>query len=454
MTDYAKVASAIIEAVGGVTNIEAIEHCMTRLRIDVKERGAVDDEKLKKVALVKGLHDNNGQLQVILGTGIVNKVYKETNKLFDSSGQVQIKKKGGNLFQRISRVFGDIFIPIIPIIIASGLLMGVRTYLIGVGVLETESAWFKVFAILIDTGFVVLPALVAWSAAKKFGGNPAMGFVIGMMLISPTLPSGGAVGRGLAEPLLVQVLGINFALKGYQGSILIAIVAGWLLAFVESKVRKIVPNVVDMIFTPILTFIITLFLILFGVGPVVQYIEELIVAFYRFVLTLPVGIGGFITGALQQPLVITGMHHGLWILDINFLEETGMNMYQPIRNASVLGQAGATLAFVFFAREKLLRSNALPSSIGAMFGITEPAIFGVTLVYGIPFLFGMLGSGLGGMFGAIVKLAAPGMGTAGIPGILYYLGNQNDLTLYIIQSIITMAVPFVLTAVYLKKKRI
>ncbi len=454
MANYADVAGKIIEAVGGKDNIRSIQHCMTRLRLDLKERERVDEEMLKQIEFVKGINDSNGQLQIILGTGIVNKVYKAIGQFFDVEGQEQIEKKGGNLFQRLSRIFGDIFIPIIPVIIASGLLMGVRTYFTSAGILATDGAWYKIFAILIDTGFAVLPALVAWSSAKKFGGNPAMGFVLGMMLISSNLPSGGAVGRGLAEPLNVQLFGIDFFLKGYQGSILIAVVGGWILAFVEDKVRKIVPNVVDMIFTPILTFTITLFVILFGIGPMVQYAEELIIMFYEFVLTIPYGIGGFITGALQQPLVITGMHHGLWILDINFLEETGMNMYQPIRNASVLGQAGAALAFAVFAREKMIKSNALTASVGAMFGITEPAIFGVTLVYGIPFLFGMLGSGLGGMFGAITHLAAPGMGTAGIPGLLYYIGNSSDLTIYIIQSLITLSVPFVLTTIYLRRKKV
>lgn len=452
MNEFKIAAEEIIEAVGGLDNIQSVQHCMTRLRLVVSDRKVVKDEKLENIKLVKGLNDASGQLQIILGTGIVNKVYKEVNKIFQESGKEQTEVKGGNLLQRISRLFGDIFIPIIPVIVASGVLMGVRSYLLGAGMLTPDSSWFKVLAVLIDTGFAFLPALVAWSATKKFGGSPVLGLVLGLMLISPNLPAAPAVAKGAAQPLAMTIFGINFALKGYQGSVLIAVVAGFLISFVEEKVRKIVPNVVDMIFTPILTLAISFFVILFGIGPVVQIIESGIVSFFTFVLTIPYGIGGFITGGLQQPLVITGMHHGLWILDINFLNETGQNLYQPIRNASVLGQAGACLAFSIFSKNLKMKSNSLASSIAALFGITEPAIFGTTLVYGVPFLFGMLGSALGGMFSTALNFSAPGMGAAGIPGMLYFLGG--GLPTYLLQSFITLIVPFVLTAMYIKKKKI
>ncbi|WDC84254.1 PTS transporter subunit EIIC [Caloramator sp. mosi_1] len=331
--------------------------------------------------------------------------------------------------------------------------MGIRSYLQGANLLNTNSPWYSILAILIDTGFTFLPALVAWSATKKFGGTPVLGIVIGLMLISSNLPAAGAVGRGKAQPLMVSLLGVKFALKGYQGSVLVAVLAGWLVSFVEEKVRKFVPNVVDMILTPILTLTITLFIILFGIGPVTRLLEEMIVAIFRFLFTLPLGIGGFIIGGLQQILVITGLHHALWIIDINFLDKTGFNLYQPVRNASVLGQAGACMAFAIFARNKQLKTNSIASTISALFGITEPAIFGTTLVYGIPFMFGVLGSAIGGLFSTSIGLAAPGMGTAGIPGILYFLGS-NKLYLYLLQSIITIAVPLVLTAFYIKKKNI
>lgn len=453
MSDYRDAAERIIELAGGLDNIAAIQHCMTRLRMDVKDRGKVRDKEIKELKIVKGLIDANGQIQVILGTGIVNKVYKEVNAIFEQAGKKQeIKAQGGNWLQKISRLFGDIFIPIIPVIVASGVLMGVRTYLTSTGFLAADTAWFKIAAILIDTGFSILPALVCWSATKKFGGNPVFGFVLGMMLLSGNLPAAGAVGRGNAEPLLVELFGMQFKLIGYQGSVLIAVLGGWLLAKTENLVRKVVPNVIDMILTPILTLGICLFVILFGIGPVVQLFEGCLVQFFRMVLQLPLGLGGFITAALQQVLVITGMHHGLWIIDISFLEETGRNMYQPIRNAGMLGQAGACLAFALFAKDAKQKASSVAATTGALFGITEPAIFGTTLAYGYPFVFGMIGAGFAGMFAMITGLAAPGMGAGCIPGLLYYM--DQGMELYLISSGIALVIPFVLTTFFMKKKHV
>lgn len=452
MNEFVAVAQELIDKVGGIDNIQSVQHCMTRLRLTLKDRGLVRDDELKEMQFVKGVNDSSGQFQVIFGTGIVNKVYKEVNKIFEAEGKEEIEAKGGNAVQKISRLFGDIFIPIIPVIVASGVLMGVRSYLTGAGILATDSAWYQVLAILIDTGFSFLPALVAWSATKKFGGSPALGIVLGLMLISPILPAAGAVGRGNIEPLMVNFMGISFALKSYHGSVLVAVVAGWLVSFIEEKIRKLVPNVVDMILTPILTLAIAFFIIIFGMGPVVQILEGLLVSAFNFLFTISFGIGGFIVGGLQQLLVITGLHHALWVIDINFLEEFGTNLYQPVRNASVLGQAGACMAFALFAKDNKLKSNSVASTVAALFGITEPAIFGTTLVYGIPFLFGMLGSAAGGMFSTAIGLAAPGMGAAGIPGILYFIGE--GLPLYLIQSAITIIVPLFLTSMYIKKKGI
>lgn len=451
MKDYRVTAEEIIRLSGGLDNIMAVQHCMTRLRFTVKERERVQDEKIKELDMVKGFVDAGGQIQIILGTGIVNRVYKEVDSIFESNGKTQnVQIKGGTWLQRVSRLFGDIFIPIIPVIVASGVLMGVRTYLTSSGILAEDTAWYKVAAILIDTGFTYLPALVCWSAAKKFGGNPVYGFVLGMMLLSGNLPAAGSVGRGQAEPLLIEMFGLEFKLIGYQGSVLIAIFGGWLLAKVENLVRKFIPNVVDMILTPILTLGLSLFVILFGVGPIVQLLESWLVDLFRTVLQLPYGIGGFITAALQQVLVISGMHHSLWVIDINFLEETGRNMYQPIRNASMMGQAGACLAFALFAKDAKQKANSFAATVGALFGITEPTIFGTTLVYGFPFVFGMIGAGFAGMFAMISGLAAPGMGAGCIPGILYYLDSGLDI--YIISSLIALVIPLILTTIVMKKK--
>jgi len=453
MVDYKVAAENILECVGGKENVIQVSHCATRLRLALRSTDQVQTAELKDLALVKGAIESGGQYQIILGTGIVNKVYKEFVALTgEGGGDAQVDAKGGNQIQRLSRMFGDIFLPVIPVIVASGILMGVRSFLTGTGVLATDSAWYTVMAILIDTGFSFLPALICYSAAKKFGGSPILGFVLGLMVISGSLPAAGAVGRGNAEPLLITLLGIPFRLTGFQGSVLVAIVGGWLIAKVEGLCRRFVPNVFDIILTPILTLAISLSVILFGVGPVIHIIEGGVVNLFQMLIQLPLGIGGFIIGGLQQILVIAGIHHGLWVIDINFIETLGTNPYMPIRTAAVVGQAGVVTAFFVFAKDKKLKALGGSSSIAAWFGITEPAIFGITLPYGVPFILGCIGSAFGGMFSALINLSAAGMGVSAIPGYLLFL--NGGVLQYTLVCLIAAGISFVLTAVYIRKKEL
>lgn len=456
MSEFRTPAEAIIRQAGGLNNIVSATHCMTRLRLELHDESLLDQEGMRGVKMVKGLNKVGNQYQIILGTGIVNKVYAEVDKIFRENNKVSENgKSGGTVLQKVSRLFGDIFIPVIPVIVSSGILMGVRTFLTESGVLGTTGAWYTVLSVLIDTGFTFLPALVAYSAAKKFGGNPLYGFVLGLMLLSSSLPAGGAVGKGNAELLQVPFFDLfTISVKGYQGSVMVAIVAGYFVSLFERLWRKVVPNVVDMILTPILTLACSFFLILFGVGPVIQLVEAGLLQFFLMVLQLPIGLGGFICGALQQVLVITGMHHGLWFIDINMLAETGRNFYQPIRNAGMMGQAGACIAFALLARDRKLRTNTAAASVSALFGITEPAIFGSNLIYLMPFVFGCIGGGFAGMFATWVNLSAPGMGAGCIPGLLYFIGDAGAMAEYVISSLIAAGIGFTLTALYIRKKKI
>lgn len=456
MSEFTTPAEAIIRQAGGLNNIVSATHCMTRLRLELHDESLLDQEGMRGVKMVKGLNKVGNQYQIILGTGIVNKVYAEVDKIFQENNKVSENgKSGGTVLQKVSRLFGDIFIPVIPVIVSSGILMGVRTFLTESGVLGTTGAWYTVLSVLIDTGFTFLPALVAYSAAKKFGGNPLYGFVLGLMLLSSSLPAGGAVGKGNAELLQVPFFDLfTISVKGYQGSVMVAIVAGYFVSLFERLWRKVVPNVVDMILTPILTLACSFFLILFGVGPVIQLVEAGLLQFFLMVLQLPIGLGGFICGALQQVLVITGMHHGLWFIDINMLAETGRNFYQPIRNAGMMGQAGACIAFALLARDRKLRTNTAAASVSALFGITEPAIFGSNLIYLMPFVFGCIGGGFAGMFATWVNLSAPGMGAGCIPGLLYFIGDAGAMAEYVISSLIAAGIGFTLTALYIRKKKI
>ncbi|MGR9047540.1 PTS transporter subunit EIIC [Halobacillus faecis] len=449
--NYAKTAKDIMENVGGVDNIKAMEHCATRLRIMLKDEDQFNREKIEDIKGVKGVLFKAGQFQIILGTGTVNEVYREAEKLGSTTGGVK-EEAYNNMspLQKLIRVFGDIFIPIIPVIVASGILMGLRSFLTNLGWLEDDTFWYKFSQILTDTPFAFLPALVGWSAMKRFGGTPIFGFIIGLMLVHPILPSGGAVGRGNLEPILVSLFGFESSIVGYQGSVIPVLGVAFIAAYLEKRIRKIIPDSLDLIITPFIVMTVGLFIGLFAIGPVARLLESSVVDLFQMLFTLPVGIGGLIIGSLQQVLVITGLHHALWVIDINFLQQTGENIYQPIRSAAVAGQAGAVLAFALFAKNRKQKALAYSAAVSAWFGITEPAIFGINLVNFWPFIFGLIGSGIGAMYSAAIGLTGSGMGIAVIPGILLHL--DGSMLQYTIVNVIAGGIPFVLTTLFLKKK--
>ncbi|GEM01384.1 PTS system, sucrose-specific IIC component [Halolactibacillus halophilus] len=449
--NYKVLAQDIIENVGGKDNIRAMEHCATRLRLMLKDDSLFNKAAIDDMDGVKGVLHKAGQFQIILGTGTVNQVYNEAEKLVDNKGNVKDEAYDDmTVVQKIVRVFGDIFIPIIPVIIASGILMGLRSFMVNLGWLTEGSFWFGFSQILTDTPFAFLPALVGWSAMKRFGGTPIFGFIIGLMLVHNFLPSAGAVGRGNLEPLFVDLFGFEATVVGYQGSVLPVLGIAFVVAYLEKKIRKIVPDALDLVLTPFIVMTIGLFIGLFMVGPVARILETGVADLFGFLFTLPLGIGGFLIAGLQQVLVITGLHHALWVIDINFLEQMGENLYQPIRSAAVAGQAGAVTAFAIFAKGKKMKALAISSAVSAWFGITEPAIFGVNLINFWPFIFGLIGSALGGMYSSLVGLAGDGMGIAVIPGFLLHL--DGTMFHYVMVNLIAGLVPFILSVIWIKKK--
>ncbi len=440
-------AKQILDAVGGKENISSMQHCMTRLRMVIIDHSKVDVDALNEINLVKGTNEAAGQLQVILGVGVVNKVYKEASALVGKLEKVEVE--GGNFVQRVSRIAGDIFISLLPAIVATGLFLGLREFLSGLGIYQTGTSWDTLILILTYTVFQFLPALVGMSAMKKFGGTPLYGLVIGLMLVSPFLPGAGGVAKGNAEALLVNFAGIEYQLTNFQSAVIPAVFISFIAAQIEKYLNRKVPDILNLFVVPFATIGISFFLALFAVGPVTNIIENGIVDIYVTILNAPLGIGGFIIGGFQQILVITGMHHALWIIDIN-LVEAGANVMQGIRNASVLGQAGAAASFIFFAIKEKDKGVALPAALSGILGITEPAIFGLTLPYQKPFLFGCLGSALGGMTAVIFNVAPPAMGVAGLTGFL--VQTNETLFGYILVTLVSFIVPFVLTAVWAKKQ--
>jgi len=389
---------------------------------------------------------------VILGTGTVNKIYEEvTNLGINSSNkgeQAQEAAKSGTKFQRAIRTFGDVFVPIIPALVATGLFMGLRGLvmqeqilaLFGATPADVSENFILFTQILTDTAFIFLPALVAWSTFRVFGGSPIIGLVLGLMLVSPALPNAWNVAGGTVEPIMffgfIPVL-------GYQGSVLPAFIAGIIGATLEKQIRKRVPDAFDLIVTPFLTLLIMIFLSLFVIGPIFHTIEEVILAGTIAVLEWPFGISGFLIGGLNQIIVVSGVHHVFNMLEISLLESLGYNPYNAIVTCSTAAQGGAALAVGLKSKSKKLKALALPSSLSAFLGITEPAIFGVNLRYGKPFIMGLIGGAVGGFFASIFGLKATGMAITVIPGTLLYLNGQ--ILLYLLVNIIAIATAFVLT---------
>ncbi len=424
-TDYKAVAQQIIEVVGGPENIISVAHCATRLRLIVKNREIIDDKQVEAIDIVKGCFFTAGQYQIILGTGIVNKVYDEVMKLgiegSSKNEQAAAAAKRGNKLQQLIRVFADVFVPIIPVMVATGLFMGLRGFLtqdallafFGTSADAIPKQFLEFTQILTDTAFSFLPVLVCWSAFKKFGGSPVLGIVIGLMLVSSILPTSWDVAQGNAKPLIFFGF---IKVNGYQSSVLPAFIVGFLGSKIEQWLHDHVINALDLIVTPFVTVLVSLCLGLFVVGPIFHSVEVGLVSIVSALFSLPFGIGGFIWGALCQVIVVTGVHHALNLVEIEMLAKT---------------------------KSTKMKSLGYPSAISALLGITEPAVFGVNLRLVQPFVCACIGGGVGGWIAALLGLKGTGMSITGISGMLLYLNKQ--MPLYILVNVIAFAVAFVLT---------
>ncbi|UCZ53644.1 sucrose-specific PTS transporter subunit IIBC [Bacillus shivajii] len=452
MSENRKIAEELIEAIGGKENIASVAHCATRLRIMVNDKEKIDQNRVEELDKVKGAFYNSGQYQVIFGTGTVNRIHEEVISLGVSesskSEQKQETAKQGNAFQRAVRTFGDVFVPIIPVLVATGLFMGLRGLLMQESILalfgltpaDISDNFLLFTEILTDTAFAFLPALVAWSAFKVFGGSPIIGIVLGLMLVSPALPNAWAVAE---DPDLALTFFGFIPVIGYQGSVLPAFIAGFIGAKLEKAVRKRVPEALDLILTPFLTLLIMILLALFVIGPVFHAVENIVMSATEAILNIPFGLSGLIIGAAHQIIVITGVHHIFNFLEIQLLERYGANPFNAIITCAIAAQGGAALAVGLKTKAKKLKALALPSSFSAFLGITEPAIFGVNLRYMKPFVMGLIGGAAGGFFAALVNLEGTGMAITVIPGMLLYMNEQ--FILYILANIISIGVAFVLT---------
>ena len=443
-----EIAKKVIEALGGRENVNSVAHCATRLRVMVKDEAKINKDAIENLEKVQGAFFNSGQYQIIFGTGTVNKMYDEVVALgLPTSTKSEMKAeaaKQGNWFQRAIRTFGDVFVPIIPVIVATGLFMGVRGLLTALGMTLPEDVTTYT-QILTDTAFIILPGLVVWSTFRVFGGNPAVGIVLGMMLVSGSLPNAWAVASG-GEVTAMQFFGF-IPVVGLQGSVLPAFIIGVVGAKFEKAVRKVVPDVLDLLVTPFVTLLVMSILGLFIIGPVFHVVENYILLGTKALLNLPFGLGGFLIGGVHQLIVVSGVHHIFNLLEVQLLAADHANPFNAIITAAMTAQGAATVAVGVKTKNPKLKTLAFPAALSAFLGITEPAIFGVNLRFRKPFFLSLIAGAVGGGLASILGLAGTGNGITIIPGTMLYIGN-GQLLQYLLMVAVSFALGFALTYMF------
>ena len=448
-----EIAKKVIEALGGRENVNSVAHCATRLRVMVKDEAKINKDAIENLEKVQGAFFNSGQYQIIFGTGTVNKMYDEVVALgLPTSSKDEMKEeagKQGNWFQRAIRTFGDVFVPLLPAIVATGLFMGIRGAIVQDQVLAlfgTTAEAFKATnfytysVVLTDTAFAFFPALICWSAFRVFGGNPLLGLVLGLMMVNSSLPNAWAVASGDAQPILFFGF---IKVVGYQNSVLPAFFVGLTGAKLEKWLRKRIPDVLDLLLVPFLTFLVMSILALFVIGPIFHEVESYVKVATVWLLSLPVGLGGLILGGVHQVIVVTGVHHIFNLLEANLVTSTGSDPLNAIITAAMTAQLGATLAVGVKTKNPKIKALAFPAALSAGLGITEPAIFGINLRYGKPFIMGLIAGATGGWLANIIGLAGTSFGITIIPGTLLYINGQ--LLQYIFMVLVTTALGFGLT---------
>ena len=448
LPDEQRVAKLIAKYVGGMENVRNAEHCATRLRLIVNDKSKIDGKAIENIEGVKGQFFAAAQYQIILGTGFVDKVYAEFVKGTTFSGVSNKEEAYAQMttVQKISRTLGDVFVPIIPVLVATGLFMGLRGAAQSLG-MEFSDNLLRMSRILTDTAFAFLPALVCWSTTKRFGGTPVIGIVLGLMLVSPELPNAYAIAGGTAQPIPMDILGIEVSVVGYQGSVLPALVLGIFAAKLQKKLKTIVPDVIDLIVTPFLTLFISMLLGLLIVGPIMHTLELAVFGAVSAFLSLPFGIGGFVVGGLQQAIVVFGVHHVFNALEVQLLASTGVDPFNAIITGAIIAQGGAAAAVAARTQNKKKRALYISSIVPAFLGITEPVIFGINLRLMKPFLYALVGGACAGGLASFLHLAGTGMGITVLPGTLLYL---DHLGAYILVNVVGFAVAFALTYLFFR----
>lgn len=450
--DYRQCAAEILRELGGKENLISAAHCATRLRLVIADNSKVNKGNLENTDGVKGVFEASGQLQIIIGTGTVNKVYDEFIALagVSAASKDEVKQAAaakGNIFQRVIKTLGDVFVPIIPAIVAGGLIMGVMealNFMANRGIISINQSGylFQIINMLSNAAFTFLPILIGYSATKVFGGNPYLGAVLAMFLIHPNLQNAYTVStEGVAQSFSIFGL-YDVNMVGYQGHVIPIIMASLILATVEKKLHKVVPEIIDLFVTPLVSLLVSGLLTFTFIGPLFVAIENGVLWFVQWLITIPFGIGSFVMGGIYSTTVVGGVHHMYTVIDMGQIAQYGYTYWLPIASAANVAQGGACLAVAIKSKKAKVKSVAFPSALSCMLGITEPAIFGVNIRYVKPFIFGSIGGAVGACLASIMHLGASATGVTGLFAVLLHLHAPIK---YIIVIGTAAAVAFVLT---------
>ncbi|QSS99530.1 PTS system trehalose-specific EIIBC component [Pontibacillus sp. ALD_SL1] len=463
-----KQAQQIIEHVGGQENIQAATHCVTRLRLSLYDESKVNQEELEKLEAVKGSFSTNGQFQVVIGQGTVDKVYKEMVGLgVGEASKDDVKQASSekmNPLQQAIKTLADIFIPILPAIVTAGLLMGIHNILAQAGIfyedqslIEVHTQWADLASIInliANTAFVFLPGLIGWSAVKKFGGNPLLGIVLGLMLVHPELLNAWDYGNAVKEGRVPtwNLLGLEVEKIGYQGQVLPVLLASYVLAKIDVFLRNRIPDSIQLLIVGPVALLVTGFLTFIAIGPLMFALGNTITDGLVWTFDQFAAVGGLLYGALYPLLVVTGMHHTFLAVDVQLIGSTGSTFLWPILALSNISQGSAAFGVWLASKNENLKGLSVSSGVSAWLGITEPALFGVNLRYKFPFIAALVSSAIAGMYITIQSVRANSIGVGGVPGIVS-IQNQDWIS-FIIGMAIVIVVPFVVTYLLAKRKKI
>lgn len=472
---YKQSAKEILQAIGGEENLEAMAHCATRLRLVLKDESIVDEKALGELDVVKGTFSTGGQYQIIVGSGTVNKVFAELEKLTgkEASTTSEVKDQGNqrmNPLQRFVKMLSDIFVPIIPAIVAGGLLMGLNNILTAPGLFYDGKSLIEVhdqfkglagmINIFANAPFTLLPILIGFSATKRFGGNPFLGAALGMILVHPELMNAyeypKAMEAGKAIPHW-DLFGLHINQVGYQGQVLPMLAASYILAKLERGLRKVIPTVLDNLLTPLISIFVTAFVTFLFVGPITRTLGYWLSDGLTWLYDFGGAIGGLIFGFFYAPIVITGMHHSFIAIETQLIadsSQTGGSFIFPIATMSNVAQGAAALAaFLIVKENKKLKGVASAAGISALLGITEPAMFGANLKLRYPFIGAIIASALGAAYISLFKVKAIALGTAGLPGFISISAKHQGWLHYGIGMIIAFVAAFAITYILSHRKK-